>query len=177
MKRWLTAMMAIVLMCGISVIALAKNTPDTSGGTKFGYVDFARAMNEVNEGKQAKATLEKEFAQKQKKLELMQNELQAKQQELEKQRMILSPDAMKKKEEAFRQKFIEINQKLSQFKEEMAKREFTLTSNILNKLRRVVSDIGREENYTMILEKSQVIYSPAGTDLTDRVIRDYNKSK
>jgi outer membrane protein len=177
MKRWLTALMAVVLLCGISVVSLAKNTPDTVSGAKFGYVDFARAMNEVNEGKQAKATLEKEFAQKQKKLELMQKELQAKQQELEKQRMILSPDAMKKKEEAFRRKFIDINQKLGQFKEEMAKREFTLTSNILNKLRRIVSKIGSKENYTMILEKSQVIYSPAGTDLTDRVIRDYNGNK
>lgn len=171
MKKLITAVMALALICGVSTIASAASD------SKFGYVDFNRAMNEVNEGKKAKATLEAEFAQKQKKLELMQKELQSKQQELEKQRLILSAEAMKKKEDEFRQKFLEINQKLGQFKEEMAKREYTLTSNILNKLKRVVGKIGQSENYTMILEKSQVLYSPSGTDLTDRVIKDYNSGK
>jgi len=42
-----------------------------------------------------------------------------------------------------------------------------------------VRGIGQKEGYTMILEKSQdvVIYSPAGADLTSRVISQFNKGK
>lgn len=177
MKKVLAMALAAVITCGISSIASAKRDTEAVGGYKFGYVDFNRALNEVNEGKKAKASLKSEFEQKKKKLEIMQKELQAMQQELEKKKLILSAEALKEKELAFRNKFIEVNQKLATYKEDMAKREFETTSKILNKLRSIVRDIGTKEGYTMILEKSQdvVIYSPPGSDLTSRVISMYNK--
>ena len=92
---------------------------------------------------------------------------------------IKAMNSMKKKEEAFRNKFIETNQKLAKYREDMAKREMEATGKILMKLCDIVRGIGQKEGYTMILEKSQdvVIYSPAGADLTSRVISTFNKGK
>jgi Skp family chaperone for outer membrane proteins len=174
MKKCLSALIAVVLIIGLGCVAAAK-----AEGDKFGYVDFNRALNEVEEGKQTKAALKAEFEKKQKQLELMQTELKTMQADLEKQKLILSAEAMKTKEEAFRNKFIEVNQKLAQYREEMAKREVEATGKILTKLRDIVRSIGQSEDYTMILEKSQdiVIYSPAGADLTSRVISQFDKGK
>jgi outer membrane protein len=176
MKKYGLVLIAVLMAYGFSAVAAAA--ADT-GTYKFGYVDFNRALNEVEEGKRAKANLKAEFEQKQKKLEMMQKELTAMQKDLEKQRLILSAEALKKKEEVFRKKFIEVNQKLASYKEEMAKKEIEATGKILNRLRSLVRDIGSKEGYTMILEKSQdvVIYSPPGSDLTSRVIKMFNKGK
>lgn len=174
MKKYLSALIVVVFIIGIGSVATAA-----AEGYKFGYVDFNRALNEVDEGKRTKSSLKAEFEKKQKQLELMQKELKTMQADLEKQKLILSAEAMKKKEEAFRNKFIEVNQKLAQYREQMAKREVEATGKILTKLRDIVRGIGQKEGYTMILEKSQdvVIYSPAGADLTSRVISQFNKGK
>lgn len=174
MKKYISALVAVMFIIGICSVATAK-----AEGYKFGYVDFNRALNEVEEGKRTKSSLKAEFEKKQKKLEFMQKELKTMQTDLEKQKLILSVEAMKKKEESFRNKFIEVNQKLAQYREEMAKRELEATGKILTKLRDIVRKIGRKEGYTMILEKSQdvVIYSPNGADLTSRVIKQFNKGK
>lgn len=174
MKKYGLVLVAMLMAYGFSTVAAAD-----TGTYKFGYVDFNRALNEVEEGKRAKSNLKAEFEQKQKKLEMMQKELTAMQQDLEKQRLILSAEALKKKEEIFRKKFIEVNQKLGSYKEEMAKKEIQATGKILNRLRNLVRNIGSKEGYTMILEKSQdvVIYSPPGSDLTSRVIKMFNKGK
>ncbi len=143
---------------------------------RFGYVDFQRALNEVEEGKKAKATLKSEFDQKQKQLDAVQNELQAMKNDLDKQRMILSADALKEKEEAYRKKFMELQQKLGSFKEELGMKEAKLTGDILGVVRGIVNSIGEKDNYTMILEKSQdvVLFSQPGSDLTEQVIKTYN---
>ena len=180
MKKVLNVVLISMLMLGVSsFLKTAAAAAEAQGAFKFGYVDFNRALNEVEEGKRTKDSLKAEFDKKKKELELMQKELEAMQTDLEKQKLILSKEALKSKEEAFRAKFIEVNQKLAQYKEEMAKREFEATSKILNKLREIVRGIGTSENYTMILEKSQdvVLYSQPGSDLTTRVIQSYNQGK
>ncbi len=176
-KKIAVCMVLALVICGFAVKAKAATDAGASG--KFGYVDFNRALNEVEEGKRAKAALKSEFDQKQKQIEVMQKDLQARQQELEKQKLVLSQDALKAKEEEFRKLFIDVNQKLQAYRDDMAKREIEATGKILMRLRDIVRGIGQSEGYTMILEKSQdvVIYSPAGSDMTDRIISMFNSGK
>lgn len=175
-----------LLIASVALVALifagsasAKKDSGTSlaAGLKLGYVDFNRALNETNEGKAAKRTLESEFKERQQKLDMVQNELKKMKGDLEKKRLILSPEAMKEKEMKYRDKFLELQQKLGTFKQEMAQKELTLTSGLLKKLKQIVANIGQKGNYTMILEKSQdvVLYAPDMDDLTNQVIKICNK--
>jgi len=181
MKR-LAGLLVFVLLLAVSINSYAgdeKKSEASAGALKFGYVDFNRALNETEEGKGAKATLQAEFNEMQKKLDIIQNDLQKMKEKIDKDRLIQSADVQQKKEEEYRNKFMELQQKLAQSKQEMGQRETTLTLNVLNKLKDIVKDIGAKENYTMILEKSQhvVLSAPAIDDLTDRVIQICNKTK
>ena len=106
----------------------------------------------------------------------MQNELQAMKTDLDKQRLILSAEALKDKEEEYRKKFIELQQKVGSYKEELQIKEARLTSDILVVLHNIIKGIGEKEGYTFILERSQevVLFSPKDSDLTDRIIKEYN---
>lgn len=168
---------ALVMAVLASMIAFkAVKAADQTASFKFGYVDFQKTLNEVEEGKKAKAMLKSEFDEKQKKLDVVQNQLQAMKTDLDKQRLILSADALKDKEEEYRKKFMELQQKLATFKEELQTKEAKLTNEILMVVQKIVKDIGEKDSYTMILEKSQdvVLYAPTDADLTGRIIKEYN---
>lgn len=143
---------------------------------KIGVVDFQKALNEVEEGKSAKARLKSEFEQKQKTLDALQNSLKKMQEDLEKQKLVLSQDAMKQKEAEYREKFIELQKKLAEFRGELQQKEVQYTGNILVTLKQIVQDIGAKDKYTLIFEKGQdvLLYSPTATDLTGQLISIYN---
>ncbi|MBI2341562.1 MAG: OmpH family outer membrane protein [Deltaproteobacteria bacterium] len=170
MKK-IIAVGVLLLMASAAKFGFAEQSP-----YKFGYVDFQKTLNEVEEGKKAKAMLKSEFDEKQKNLDVVQTQLQAMKTDLDKQRLILSADTLKEKEDEFRKKFLDLQQKVASYEQELKNKEAALTSNILVVVHNIVKDIGEKEGYTMILEKSQdiVIYSPTNADLTDRVIKEYN---
>jgi outer membrane protein len=143
---------------------------------KIGLVDFQRALNEVEEGKAAKARLKGEFDEKQKTLDALQNELKAMKDNLEKQKLVLSQDALKQKETEYRDKFIELQKKLADFRGELQQKEAQYTSDIIVALRQIVQEVGAKDKYTLIFERGQdvVLYAPTAADLTPQVITLYN---
>ena len=146
------------LRIGVCVMVLAMACPAMAADIadqKFGYVDLQRALNEVKEGKTAKAELQRTYKARQRELEKLQKSLESMKKTLEKDRLVLSADALRKKEENYRAKFLELTQKMKAFEMELAQKEQETTGAILNALRRVVQKIGDEEKYEMILEISQ----------------------
>ncbi|OGP13727.1 MAG: hypothetical protein A2053_03725 [Deltaproteobacteria bacterium GWA2_50_8] len=144
---------------------------------KVAVVDFQLALNNVEQGKKAKAALKIEFDSKQKKLDLMQKELQTMKEDIEKQRVVLSESSLRSKEEIFKTKFLDLQQKINEFRQELATREAQATGEILKKLRDLVADLGEKRNYDLIVEKSQdlVLYAKTRDDLTQEVISLFNK--
>lgn len=167
-------MLKVAVVLGGLGMTMGANAADL--GAKFGYVDFQRALNEVEEGKRARASLKSEFEQKQRALETIQGELQRMQADLDKQRLILSADALKDREEAYRKKVLELTEKMNTYKMELQGKEARVTGGILNAMHGIVQEIGKKNGYTMILEKSQevVLYSPQDSDLTSQVIQEFN---
>lgn len=155
------------------------NSPGPQLGGRVGYVDFNRALNNVSDGRRARARLEAEFREKQQQLDRLQSELKGVRDAIERDRLLLSPEALREREEQYRQKYFELNQKLDAFKRDVAEKESEMTREILGRLRSIVRDIGREGDYAVILEKSQdvVLYVPEGGDLTERVISEYDRGR
>ncbi|MBI4211630.1 MAG: OmpH family outer membrane protein [Deltaproteobacteria bacterium] len=175
MKKSLLGVLVIGLIAQ-GAIASTGFAQDAKG-LKIGYVDLNRALNEVEEGKQAKANLEADGKAKQQKLEIKQKELKAQKEAYDKQRPILSDEARREKEGNLQKSFVEL-QKLSQdFEKEFASKEGELTKPIAEKLKIVVADIAKNGGYAVVLPKDIVLYGAGGTDLTDEVVKRYNAKK
>lgn len=143
---------------------------------KVGLVDLQKALNEVEEGKAAKARLKAEFDAKQKTLDALQNDLKAMKDNLEKQKLVLSQDALKQKEIEYRDKFIELQKKLAEFRADLQQKEAQYTGDIIIALKKLVSEVGARDKYTLVFEKGQdvVLYAPTSTDITPALIQLYN---
>lgn len=176
--RLVVAVAASVLITGAAVSSFAAGTQGESiAGVRIGYVDFTRALNQVSDGREAKKRLRGEFKEKQQRLNILQSELTKMKEGIERDRVILSPGEVQTKESLYRQKLMDVQRRFADFRREMSDREAHLTEEILGRLRKIVQSIGARDGYSLILEKSQelVIYTPAAEDLTDRVIKEYNR--
>lgn len=174
MKKWGWMVVVVVLVAGFVV---TEARAEATGGSKFGYVDLNRALNEVNEGKAARARLEADGKAKKQKLEIMQNDLKKMKEDLDKQRLILSADAMREKEAQFQQKFMELQKTSMEFEKSFGEAEAAAIKPISEKLQRIIQQIGQSDGYTLIVPREMALYSPAGTDITDKVITAFNSGK
>ncbi len=171
MKRFLA-------ICGLFAALSLSGTAIADAAIKIGVVDFQKALNSVNEGKNAKKNLETEFKRKQKQLDIQQKELEGLKNELQAQAAVLSQDKLQMKQGEFQKKFITLRQKAGEYQQEMMKKEAELSNRILGKLKTIVAEIGSKESFTLIVERSNdpVLYVDSSKeDLTDRVIKAYNK--
>lgn len=144
--------------------------------TKFGYVDLQRALNEVEEGKNAKAKLKKEFDGKQATLDQKQDELKKLKAEFDKQSLVLAEDKKRAKQEELQQKFFELQGLYAKLQKELTAQEAELTQDIFKKMGVIIAEIAEREGFTVVLEKNDggVLYAPPANDLTNELIRRYN---
>ena len=162
--------------------AIALALPSLAGaqsGPKIAFVDLEYALNNVDAGKKAKAILDAELKRKNQELDSMGANLVRLENELQSQSLVLSDEARREKTTelvAAREKF-ETERRKAQ--EEWRKKEASLTRDLLEGLTKVVEEIGREGNYTFILERhdASVLYAQENVDLTREVIERFNKQE
>jgi outer membrane protein len=140
------------------------------------YVDMQRALMEVEDGKQAKAALEKMKTERQAELDKQQDALREMQKNLEAQKQFMKDDVRQSKEEEFRTKLGDLQLTYAKLQKELAVKEQELTKDILARMSRILAKIGEEGGYAMIFEKteSSVLWAPQHLDLTNELIRRYN---
>jgi len=157
------------------------------GQVRIGVVDMQRALVSVNEGKKAKEKLEseakkreREIKQKEERIAKFRDELKK---EMESQQQVALPGSGKR-EEAMRQKAAQYEQMLFEYQElvlkhqkALADMEAELMRPIVERFNRILQEIGAKEGYTVIIEKSAVLFNAAATDLTDRLIQEFNAGK
>lgn len=146
---------------------------------KIGLVDIQKAIQETSTGKKAKKELETEFNKKKKELQKTQADLQKMGEDLQKKSLVLSDEVKQKKGMELQKKMRDYQEKVAKSQMALQKRERDLTEPIVKKLRKVIQDIAKKDNFNLILEKSDetVLYAPKEIDLTAQVVKAFEKSK
>ncbi|MFZ1866288.1 MAG: OmpH family outer membrane protein [Polyangiales bacterium] len=168
---------ARIVMFTMAAVMLAGSASTVRAQVKIGVVDLQRAINETEDGRQAKRRLKKLFDERQKSLNEKQENLKAQKESLERQQEVLSEDALKKKVEKYQADLMELQNEYVQYQQELSQKEGELTQKILEKMQAILRRIGQTDGYTLILEANEggVVWVPSNLDLTDVLIQRYNK--
>jgi outer membrane protein len=144
---------------------------------KIAVVDMQKALQSVEAGKKAKATLEKEFNEKKKTLLTEEETIKKMSEEFKKQSLALSEDARNKKQNEIQERLLKYRELFGKSQMDIQNRERDLTAPIIEKLKKVIGELGNNKSYTIILEKNEnsVLYSQSKDDLTDEVIKKFNQ--
>jgi outer membrane protein len=166
-----------IVIFALAAVVLAGSANTVQAQVKIGVVDLQRAINETEDGRQAKRRLKKVFDERQKSLDEKQKALKAQKESLERQQDVLSEDALRKKAEKFQAEVMELQNEYMQYQQELSAKESELTQKILEKMQTILRRIGQTDGYTLIIEANEggVVWVPNNLDLTDVLIQRYNK--
>lgn len=147
---------------------------------KIGYIDSQRILQEYRGAKEIQKRYEEKVNQWKNEVDALKEEIQKLQRSLQTQNMMLS-------EEAKMRKMREIQEKQRQYQEyvqriwgqggEAEQLNQELMQPLLQEIDTLISNIGKEEGYTMILDASagSVVYADDTLDITDRVLEALNR--
>jgi len=164
------------LLPALALAALVAPAPASPADLKIGYVDLQKALNDVDEGKSAKAQLKKDFDVKQKKLDEAQEEFKRLKADFDKQAVVMSEDVRRDKQGVLDRKFSEVQGLFVQLQKELSEREREMTRGIFDKMGAIIRDIAEAEGFTMVFEKNDagLLFAPPSLDITDQLVRRYN---
>ena len=164
---------AITLFAALLVTALA---PTVFAQVRVAVVDMQQALNETEDGRQAKAQLKRLFKRRQQSLDKRQNDLKKMKEDIEKQRDVLSRQELQGRLEEYQKAFVELQTTYVEYQRELAQKEAQLTKGILERMQNILRRIGRDDGYTLVVERNEggVVWAPNNLDLTDELVRRYN---
>ncbi len=144
---------------------------------KIGYIDLQKILLQSNAGRKAEAEFKQQVALRERQLKGKKKELEEMQKSIEAQSTLLSRDALMEKQAEFvkkRDAFLKLAQ---EYDKELQEKNGELTKKILLKVQGIITKIGKQGHYSVILEKSQggILYAPASEDLTRQVLDLFNK--
>lgn len=165
-----------IVVLALAAFVLANTASTVDAQVKIGVVDLQRAINETEDGRQAKRRLTKLFEERQKKLDSAQNSLKSQKESIERQQDVLSEDALKKKVEKYQEDLMALQTEYVDYQRELSTKEAELTKKILDKMQAILRRIGQTDGYTLIVEANEggIVWVPSNLDLTDVLIQRYN---
>lgn len=143
---------------------------------KAAYVDIQRAVQEVDEGKAAKARLQAMADKKQKDFEKEQTALKLEFEMYQKQKPTMDDKAAGARELELQKKLVDFQQKSEKLRLELAESERKELGTIFPKLEQLLGQIAQREGLTMVFDRSSsgLAWAPTSLDLTNELIRMYN---
>jgi len=165
-------------ICGLVLVCfLFAVSTSFAADAKIGFVDLQKALNFSAAGKSAKESISKKVKEYEKTIEDKKSELKKLKDELDKQAVLLSEQARSEKERDYQQKLKDFQRFTKDIQEELQRSDADYTRQILEKILKVVGEIGKKEGYTVILEKSEssLLYADDNIDMTEAVIKAFDE--
>lgn len=174
----ITAVVLILTFVSALSVATPPSVAHAASQTepKIAVVDFQKALDQVQEGQQARERLQGMYQQKQKTIQGLGEKLQQMRDDYERQAAILSTEARSQKEQELSQAQMQYQQAYLQSQSEMQNAYAEVMDDLITKMKEICQQIGKEKGYTLILETSQggVVYNGGAIDITDELIRRYD---
>ena len=170
------------IVLGVALLGMAAwMVPAAAAEQKIAYVDLQKALNSCEAGQKAKEYFEGKVKDIQTVLQTREEELKRLREEIDAQVLVLTEDALMEKQREYEVNLREFKRLYKDSQEDLQHKDLELTKKILIEMQNIIADIGKELGCTLILEKSEssILYAidDPSIDLTDELIRRYNKGK
>ncbi|HEX9444116.1 MAG TPA: OmpH family outer membrane protein [Candidatus Binatia bacterium] len=158
----------------LAVVFLLFAAPAWGQQVKIGLIDIQRAINESQPGKTAKERLQAQVKKAEADMNRERQDIEKGKADFDKKGPLLKEDDRRKMEGELQKRIVNYQRNSRDVQEELGLRQREAEAAILKDLEGVVAEIGKNEKFTFILEKSQLLYSDQAIDITTKVIELYN---
>ena len=149
-------------------------------GFKVGVVDPQTVIENTKAGKRALATLKEHAQVRQKLIAADEAELKSIQEELQNSDS-LSDKEKQTKQGLFQRKLQEYQRRGQEFQTELGNKQQAMVKEFLGKIQVVIKAVADRHGFSLVIDKGSgatlkiVLYSRKGLDITNEVIKEFNK--
>ncbi|MCK5235640.1 MAG: OmpH family outer membrane protein [Deltaproteobacteria bacterium] len=158
-------------------VTMASGTNSFASDGGIVYIDLERALNESNKGKRAIQELDEESQQISDELQTEEAELLKLRDKIEKNKDIWSKEKSEKSKAEFLTRGKEFQNKVLAAEKDFNKRKQEVEVEIIKELSEIVKDLAKKKGYELVFNNvpGSIIYSAGDRDITEAVIKEYNK--
>jgi outer membrane protein len=162
-RYWLLSLVLVLLLPAV-----------VSAQVKIGFIDVQRAISESVAGKRAREKFQLQVKKAESDLLKEKSELERMKSELDKKGPLLKEDEKRNLEGDLQKRYVTYQRSMTDQQQDLRQKEGEMTADILKDLEKIVNEVGKAEKFTLILERSQILYSDQGIDITNKVIEVFN---
>ncbi len=158
-----------------SLLILLTASPALSQ-IKIGVFDSQRLSEETEQGKKFQAELDEFRGKKAREIEAKEKEIKDLEDQLKAQELSLSEEKRSNIQKEIQKKYVEMQRMRDDASRDFQSELLEVQKKFQDELLQIVAEIGREQGYTVIFEKIQVIYFSGVVDITNDVIAKFNEA-
>lgn len=164
MKYWLV----------IGMLVLSYSLSFAQERIKIGYIDIQRVIGESQAGKRARDRFQAQVKKAEADIVKERQDIERLKSDLDKKGPLLKDEERRNLELDLQKRSVNLQRSMSDYQQDLQVKNNEMMSDILKELEKIVNEVGKAEKFTMILERSQILYSDQGIDITSKVIETYN---
>ena len=164
MKYWLV----------ILLLALSGTFASAQERVKIGFIDIQRVLSESQPGKRARERFQAQVKKAEADLQKEKLELDRIRSDLDKKGPLLKEDERRNLEADFQKRSVNLQRSMTDYQQDLRQKDGEMTNDILKELEKIVSEVGKADKFTLIMERSQILYSDQGVDITNKVIEVFD---
>jgi outer membrane protein len=152
--------------------------PVLAADLKVAVVDLQQVLEKSEPGQKAISQLQEDFKGMKEELDEKKSKVDQLREQIQKQSLVLSQEAQIDKETEYKQKVRDFQSLYQSYQKKMKLKEQKLREPIIKELVEVIRDYGKENNYTLVMDKknSGVIYNSDAIEVTSKIIVELNKA-
>lgn len=167
MKRKFAIFLGLLFVFSVSSVQAQEKI-------KIGYIDIQKAISESNAGKKARDRFQVQVKKAEADLLKEKNDVERLKNDFDKKAPLMKDEERKNMEKELQRRILVYQRSMQDSQQELRQKEGDMTAEILKDLEKVVMDYGKRENFTLIVERSQILYHSQAIDITDKIIDIYN---
>jgi outer membrane protein len=158
----------------IATLALSVSFASAQERMKIGYIDVQRVIAESQSGKRAKERFQVQVKKAEADVQKERQDLERLKSDLDKKGPLLKEEERRSMEADLQKRSVILQRSMNDYQQDLRQKESEIMSEILKEVEQIVNEVGKAEKFTLIFERSQIIYSDQGIDITSKVIETYN---
>jgi len=158
----------------VGVLVLSGTVTLAQERIKVGFIDIQRIISESQAGKKAKDRFQAQVKKAEADVQKERTDLERIKNDLDKKGPLLKDEERRNLEADFQRRSVNLQRTMGDYQQDLQRKNNEMMAEILKELEVVVNELGKAEKFTLILEKTQILYSDQATDITTKVIEAYN---
>jgi outer membrane protein len=166
-----------IIVIVIAILALGWGLGASDKGTKIGVVDLDHAVGSTTEGKAARDELERKKREAEAELQPMIERYQQLTTDYQQKRVVLSAEKLREMELDITELQGRLELKQNEVQTRLRVDFERLVGPLREKLAKVVTEVGRDNGFSIILMRNMpgIMYAREALDITDLVIKKINE--